>query len=146
MVSKNRPPSVALRTVHITQCGVPGLSAMSHVALESFLDLEHATMVSLVLTVLVTNMNKPNVMLLTRVSTCGPTGQNALQHAAEDTSQDNDLTFAPMKSTNRQLLVTKTQVHGQHGQSGLLAVLHVVAVKLIAAEFTAVLANGKNKQ
>ena len=119
---------------------------MSHVALESFPDLEHATMVSLVLTVLVTNMNKQNVMPLTRVSPCGLTGQNALQHAAEDTSQDNDLTFAPMKSTNRQLLAIKTQVHGQHGPSGLLAVHPVVAVKLIAAEFTAVLANGKNKQ
>ena len=119
---------------------------MSHVVLESFQDLEHATMVSLVLTVLVTNTNKPNATPPTRVSPCGPTGLNALPHVAEDTSQDNDLTFAPMKSTNRQLHVTKTQAHGQHGPSGLLAVHHVVVVKLIAAEFTAVLASGKNRQ
>ena len=119
---------------------------MSHVVLESFQDLEHATMVSLVLTVLVTNMNKPNAMPPTRVSPCGLTGLNALPHVVEDTSQDSDLTFAPTKSTNRQSLVTKTQVHGQHGPSGLRAVPHVVVVKLIAAEFTAVLANGKNRQ
>ena len=119
---------------------------MSHVVLESFLDLEHATMVLLVLTVLVTNMNKPNAMPLTRVSPCGPTGLNALPHVVEDTSQDSDPTFAPMKSTNRQLHVTKTQVHGQHGPNGLLAVHHVVVVKLIAAEFTVVLAKEKNRQ
>ena len=146
MASKNRPPSAVLKTVHTTPCGVPGLSAMSHVVLESFQDLEHATMVSLVLTVLVTNMNKPNAMPPTRVSPCGPTGLNALPHVVEDTSQDSDPTFAPMKSTNRQLLVTKTMVHGQHGPSGLLAVHLVVVERLIAVEFTVVLANGKSRQ
>ena len=118
---------------------------MSHVVLESFQDLEHATMVSLVLTVLVTNTNKPNATPPTRVSPCGPTGLNALPHVAEDTSQDSDPTFAPTKSTNRQSPVTKTQVHGQHGPNGLPAVPHVVAEKLIAAEFTVVLAKGKNR-
>ena len=146
MASKNRPPSVALKTVHTTPCGVPGLNAMSHVVLESFQDLEHATMVLLVLTVLVTNTNKPNAMPPTRVSPCGLTGLNALPHVAEDTSQDSDPTFVPMKSTNRQLPVTKTLVHGQHGPSGLLAVHHVVVERLIAAEFTVVLAKGKNRQ
>lgn len=146
MVLKNRLQSVALKTVLIIPCGVPGVSALSHVALEALQDLEHATMVLLVLTVLVTNTNKQNVMPPTRVSPCGPTGQNALQHVAEDTSQDNDLTFAPMKLTNRQLLAIKTQVHGPHGLNGLLAVLHVVVVKLTEAEFTVVLAKGKNRQ
>ena len=145
MVLKNKPPSVALKIVHTIPCGEPGVSAMSHVVLESFQDLELATMVLLVLTVLVTNTNKPNAMPPTRVSPCGPTGLNALLHVAEDTSQDNDPTFAPMKSTNRPSLVTKTLVHGQHGPSGLLAVHLVVVVKLIAAEFTVVLANGKNR-
>jgi len=146
VVLKNRLQSVALKTVHTIPCGVPGLSALSHVALDSSQDLEHAIMVLLVLTVLVMNTNKQNVMPPTRVSPCGPTGQNALQHVAEDTSQDSDLTFAPMKSTNRQLHVIKIQVHGQHGLNGLLAVLHVVAVKLIETEFTVVLAKGKNRQ
>ena len=127
-------------------CGPPGQNALSHAAPDSSQDLEIASMVLLVSIAWAMNINKLNAMLLIKVSPCGLIGQNALQHAAEDTSQDNDLIFAPMKSTNRQLLATKTQVHGQHGQSGLLAVLHVVAVKLIAAEFTAVLANGKNKQ
>ena len=129
-----------------TPCGVPGLNAKPHVVLESFQDLEHATMVSLVLTVLVTNTNKPNAMPPSRVSPCGPTGLNALPHVAEDTSQDSDPTFIPRKSTNRQLHVTETLVHGHHGLNGLLAVHHVVMERLIAAEFTAVLANGKNRQ
>ena len=78
VAKKNRPTSAALRIVHTTPCGVPGLNAMSHVVLESFQDLEHATMVSLVLTVLVTNTNKPNAMPPIRVSPCGRIGQNVL--------------------------------------------------------------------
>ena len=92
------------------------------------------------------NINKLNAMPLIKVSPCGLIGQNALQHAEAELIQEDDPTFAPMKSTNRQLHVTKTQAHGQHGPSGLLAVHHVGVVKLIAAEFTAVLANGKNRQ
>ena len=45
----------------------------------------------------------------------------------------------------KQLIVVRLVI-SVHGQDGLVAVLHVVVVKLIAAEFTAVLANGKNKQ
>ena len=146
MVSKNKLPNAELRTVHTTQCGVPGVNAMSHVALESFQDLEHVTMALLVSTVLVMNMNKLNAMLLIRVSPCGLTGLNALLPVAADTNLDNDHTFAPMKLTNRQLHVIKTQAHGQLGLSGLLAVHHVVAEKLIEAEFIAVLASEKNRQ
>ena len=92
------------------------------------------------------NINKLNAMLLIKVSPCGLIGQNALQHAEAELNQEDDPTFAPMKSTNRQLPVTKTLVHGQHGPSGLLAVHHVVVERLIAAEFTVVLAKGKNRQ
>jgi len=146
VVLKNRLQSVVSKTAHTIPCGVPGVSALTHVALDSFQDQEHATMVLLVLTVLVTNTNKQSVMLPTRVSPCGPTGQNALQHVAEDTSQGNDLTFAPMKLTNRQSRAIKTQVHGPHGLNGPLAVLHVVVAKLIEVEFTVVLAKGKNRR
>lgn len=98
------------------------------------------------MTVLVTNTNKQNVMPPTKDSPCGLTGLNALPHVVVVTKQDNDPTFAPMKSTNRQLPVTITPAHGQHGPNGLLAVHLVVVVKLIEAEFTVALANGKNRQ
>ena len=118
---------------------------MSHAVLESSQDQEHAIMASPVLTVLVMNMNKPSAMPLTRVSPCGLTGLIALPHAAVVINQDNDHTFAPMKSTSKQLPVIKTQVHGQLGLSGLLAVHRVVVERLIAAEFTAVPASAKNR-
>ena len=146
MVLKNRLPNAELRIVHITQCGVPGVNAMSHVVLESFQDLEHVIMASLVSTVLVMNLSKPNAMLQTKASPCGLTGLNALLPVAADINLDNDHTFAPMKLTNRQLHVIKTQAHGQLGLSGLLAVHRVVAEKLIEAEFIAVLASEKNRQ
>lgn len=146
MELKNKLPNAVSRIVHTTQCGVHGVHALSHAAPESSQDLELATMALLESTVLVTSMNKLNVMQLTRVSPCGPTGLNALLPVAADINQDNDLTFAPMKSTNKLSLVTKIQAHGQHGLSGLLAVLPVVVERLIAVEFIAVPASAKNKQ
>ena len=91
------------------------------------------------------NINKLNAMPLIKVSPCGLIGQNALQHAAAVLNQEDDLTFAPMKLTNRQSHAMHTLVHGPLGVSGQHAVLLVVAVILIETEFTHALANAKNK-
>ena len=85
-------------------------------------------------------------MPLTKVSLSGPTGLNAQPVAPVVSCPDNDHTFAVVNSTNKQLLVMLTPVHGLLGLSGQHAQLHAAAVTHSDHESTVVLANAKNRQ
>ena len=143
---KSKLPSAECETVLIMVCGLPGPNALSHVVLDSFQDQEHVTMVSLVLIAWVMNISSLSAMQLTKVSLCGPIGQNVLQLVEAVSNLEDDPIFAPMRLTNRQLHAMHTLVHGLLGLSGRHAVLPVVAVTLTEIESTLALANAKNRQ